>query len=733
MTKAPSELTMKASPSALTISGPPMVKALHAYSFAGTEALSDLFEYQLEVVSEVEQIDLKALLGESMTLHLPIEGRPARSFNGLVVAASRLGRRGRFASFRLTLAPHLWLLTRTRDCRIFQGKTVPDVATRIFRAYGLTFDDRLLTQQYRKWDYLTQYNESDYAFVRRILAHEGIYFYFRHQSGAHDVVLADAESAHKTVPGFELVPLVQPLEKREVPDYLSDWTAMHAMQTSGVTLGDYEFRLRGGAALLQASRRVEAPKTTTHEEDASRAFTHYCYPGHSTQAENAAEADAGVASEEGERLARVRLDEQHWRQETFSSEGTARGLATGHRFGLRNAHPGEQFIVISTTISLRNSLFESGDDAAEERCRIRLQAIGSKTPFRPQRQPKPTMPGPQTARVVGPDGHEIWTDKFGRVRIQLHWDREGDYDENSACWVRVAQPWAGNRWGAVFNPRIGNEVVVDFLDGDPDRPIITGSVYNADNMPPYSLPANQTQGGVKTRSSKGGNSDNFNELRFEDKKGEEQVYIQAEKDLDIVVKNDESREVCHDRNKVVGNDESTRVDRNRSEAVGGNETIKIGGSRAEEVGKHESIRIAGSRAEAVSGDEEISIRGGRSESVGKDETVTIEGHRAVEVNKDESLAVGGSRNWSVEKDESGTVQGERVVAIGKGDTLRVGGAWVIDAGDHVVIKSGAASLTLSANGDITLKGKNLFLEGGGRINVKASGELAMTGANIKEN
>jgi type VI secretion system secreted protein VgrG len=719
--------------SALTISGPQAAKSLQVYSVTGTEALSELFEYQIEVVSEIEEIDLKALLGETITLQLPIEGRPTRYFNGIVVAAARLGSRGRFASFKLTLAPHLWLLTRTRDCRIFQDSTVPEVVTKIFRSYGLTYREQLFFKQYRKWDYLTQYHESDYAFVRRILAHEGIYFYFGHREDGHDVVLADSEAAHEALPGFEIVPLVRPLEKGEVPDYLSSWTARHGIQPDGITLGDYEFRLRGRATLLRSSQSVAAPKRAASDQDANRAFIHYSYPGHSTLAENDAEANASQCLEEGERLARVRLDEQRWRHEVFAGEGTARGLATGHLFGILNAHPGQQFLITSTTTSLRNSLFETGADAAGERCKITLQAIDSKTPYRPQRQTKPTMPGPQTARVVGPEGHEIWTDKFGRVRIQLHWDREGEYDESSACWVRVAQPWAGNRWGAIFNPRIGNEVVVDFLDGDPDRPLITGSVYNADNMPPYSLPTNQTQGGVKTRSSKGGNPDNFNELRFEDKKGEEQVYVQAEKDLDVLVKNDEAREIGHDRNKVVGNDETTRVDRNRTETVGGDETITITGSRAEEVGKDETIRIVGSRSETVSGDEDLSIRGGRSEAVGKDETVTIDGHRSVKVNRDESLAVGGSRMWAVEKDENGAVQGERIVSVGKGDSLRVGGAWVIDAGDHVIIKSGAASLTLKANGDIVLKGKNLFLDGGGKINVKASGELAMTGANIKEN
>lgn len=717
--------------SALTITGPQVAKALQVYSATGTEALSELFEYQIEVVSETEEIDLKALLGEAITLQLPIEGRPTRYFNGIVVAAARLGSRGRFASFKLTLAPQLWLLTRTRDCRIFQDSTVPEVVTKIFRSYGLTCREQLFFKQYRKWDYLTQYHESDYAFVRRILAHEGIYFYFHHREDGHDVVLADSEAAHEAIPGFEIVPLVRPLEKGEVPDYLSSWTARHGIQPDGVTLGDYEFRLRGKATLLRSSQSVAAPKRAASDQDANRAFIHYSYPGRSTLAENAAEANASQSLEEGERLARVRLDEQRWRHETFTGEGTARGLATGRLFGILNAHPGQQFLITSTTTSLRNSLFETGADAAGERCKITLQAIDSKTPYRPQRQTKPTMSGPQTARVVGPEGHEIWTDKFGRVRIQLHWDREGEYDESSACWVRVAQPWAGNRWGAIFNPRIGNEVVVDFLDGDPDRPLITGSVYNADNMPPYSLPTNQTQGGVKTRSSKGGNPDNFNELRFEDKKGEEQVYVQAEKDLDIVVKNDESRQVAHDRKKTVGNDETSDIAGNRTETVGKDEVITISGHRTERVEKDEAITISGKRTESVGKDEAIQIDGHRSANVSGNEVLSVSGSRTRDVGKDETVSVGGNRTLRISKESTVSVVGDSSLNIGGAEAIKVGKTLTFDAGDEVVIRSGDASITLKKNGEIAIKGKNVFVDGSGKITMKAKGDLTMTSPKIK--
>jgi type VI secretion system secreted protein VgrG len=231
------------------------------------------------------------------------------------------------------------------------------------------------------------------------------------------------------------------------------------------------------------------------------------------------------------------------------------GLFTPERLPRRDQN--KEHLVTKTEIVLSNNSTESGVAASGPGFSCSFHAMEARTPFRsPFRTPKAVVSGPQIAIVVGPSGEEIWTDKYGRVKVQFHWDREGSNDENSSCWVRVSQAWAGKTWGSMHIPRIGQEVIVDFLEGDPDRPIITGRVYNADNMPPYALPANQTQSGIKSRSTKEGTPDNFNELRFEDKKGEEHVYLQAEKDLQILVKNDESREVGHDRTKDVGHDET---------------------------------------------------------------------------------------------------------------------------------------------------------------------------------
>jgi type VI secretion system secreted protein VgrG len=295
--------------------------------------------------------------------------------------------------------------------------------------------------------------------------------------------------------------------------------------------------------------------------------------------------------------------------------------------------------------------------------------------------------------VVGPQGEEIYTDEFGRVKVQFFWDREGKRDDKSSCWIRVIQPWAGGNWGAIRIPRIGQEVVVDFLEGTPDRPIITGSVYNADQMPPYGLPDNKTQSGVKSRSSLQGEASNFNELRFEDKKGQEDVYLHAEKDMNVVVENDRTEDVGHD------------------------ETISIGHDRTESVGN----------------DEKLEIKSNRTDSVGKNETRSVGDNRTREVGKDEEVSIGQNRKVAVEQDESRTIGGSQEVSVGKNRTVQVGKELVIDAGDSIILKTGAARIQMKSDGSILIQGKDLTLKASGKIVGQAASEVILKGSKIINN
>jgi type VI secretion system secreted protein VgrG len=377
----------------------------------------------------------------------------------------------------------------------------------------------------------------------------------------------------------------------------------------------------------------------------------------------------------------------------------------------------------------------ASQDAGASQYTNSFTCIPDGVPFRPVRStPKPVLGGSQTAIVVGPAGEEVFTDKYGRVKVQFHWDREGKNDENSSCWVRVAQAWAGATWGAIHIPRIGQEVIVDFLEGDPDRPIITGRVYNADNMPPYTLPDNKTQSGIKSRSTLSGAPSNFNELRFEDKKGSELVNVQAEKDLNSLVKHDEDRTVGNDRTTGIGHDELVTVGNNRTEMVAKQEQITIGGDRQESVAKSETVSVGTTRALTVGTDETIQVGGKRADSVAKDESITVGGaqslsvgkSQSVDVGKDQTVNVGGGVTLSVTKDESVTVGGNLTVSVSKGETRDIGKKLALSAGDQITVTAGSSSITLKSNGDITIKA-------GGKITIQGSSDVVVKGSKVSLN
>jgi type VI secretion system secreted protein VgrG len=447
-----------------------------------------------------------------------------------------------------------------------------------------------------------------------------------------------------------------------------------------------------------------------------------------------------------------------------------RGLCAGGLFSLKG-YPREdqnrEYLVTSVRHSISVDDYHSGSKGGSPADYTNnFTVIVSKTPFRSARiTPKPIVQGPQTAVVTGPAGEEIYTDEHGRVKLKFHWDRHNKKDENSSCWVRVSQLWAGKNWGGIHIPRIGQEVIVEFLEGDPDRPIVTGRVYNGEQVPPYALPANKTQSGIKSRSSKGGSGANFNEIRMEDKKGEEQLYIHAEKNQDNVVENDETTTVGHDRTEDVGHDETIHIGNNRTETVDVDETITIGNNRTETVGVNESITVGANRTRSVGGSESVAVAMQRTHMVGINETigigaaqeigigafqaVAIGAYQTVDiganqsinigVNQDtkvgsnQSLAVGGNQSESVDGNVSVSVDGNRGTSIKGNDSLKVGKNLVIDAGDSVTIKTGSASITMKKDGTIVIKGKDITVEGSGKIDAKASKNIVMKGQKILQN
>ena len=689
------------------------------------EEISRVPEFQLDLLSTNGEISVDAILGKNVTVKVLLADDTIRYYNGYVSRFSQGHTLGRYHRYFATVRPWLWFLSRTADCRIFQGKTVPEIVKQVLSEEPANDFTLALTGSYRKWTYCVQYRETDLDFVSRLLEHEGIYYYYTYRAGKNTLVITDSYSGHELCPAAKKLPFIDPVRlARPDVEHIEAWDFGREVQPGVYAHTDYDFeRPSTNLRTQKALPRKYTPST----------YEIYDYPGFYTQ-----KAD-------GEAYASVRINEYGTQFERARGTTNARGLSVGYLFSL-DAHPradqNREHLVVASSSDLEFSDYESMPDRTGASFRCSFTAMSSKQQYRPRRQtPKPFVQGPQTAVVVGPAGEEIYTDKYGRVKVQFYWDREGKQDENASCWVRVSHPWAGKAWGAVAIPRIGQEVIVDFLEGDPDQPIITGRVYNAEQMPPYDLPANKTQSGVKSRSSLGGDPANFNEIRFEDKKGAEQLFIHAEKNQDIEVENDETHWVGHDRRKSIDNDETTHVKHDRTETVDNNETITIGKNRTESVGENESITIGKNRTESVGENESVTIGKNRTESVGenesidvgKDQSISIGQNKTLSVAKNESIDIGDSRTDSVAKNETNSIGQKRQTDIGTDDLLQIGKKWVVDAGDQITIQTGSASITMKKDGTITIKGKDITVDGSGKINIKASSDVVIKGSKVTQN
>jgi type VI secretion system secreted protein VgrG len=530
----------------------------------GTEEMSRLFEYEVDLLVESKNLSsvvVNKVLGQTMVVAVELpSGGGTRYFHGLVTQFRHHGAEDDYFLYRAVLSPWLWFLTCTSDCRIFQDLSVPDIIKKIFTDNGFSDFKLELTGSYKPRNYCVQYRETDFNFVSRLMEYEGIFYFFEHSNAKHTLIIADSVNAYQTISNYETISYFPPENvERKKQDHIFKWQTVHQVQSGTYVLNDYDFEKPKSNLITKFTEKKSYSQAEGEQYD---------YPG------NYFEPPIGEA------YSNIRLDELQSNYEVIQGCGNVMGLRAGILFTLKDhyiATENARHIVTQANVLIVSNQYRS-EAGKENRYECNFKVIRSTQRFRPQRlTPVPFVQGPQTATVVGKDGEEIWTDKYGRVKVQFHWDREGKKNETSSCWMRVATPIAGKQWGWVSLPRIGQEVVVSFLEGNPDRPLITGSVYNSVQMPPYTLPANQTQSGLKTRSSKEGVADNFNELRFEDKKGSEEVYFHAEKDFNCVIENNETRKIGLDK-KDKG-DQTTEIQNDRTTTLNqGNDklTVKTG-------------------------------------------------------------------------------------------------------------------------------------------------------------
>ncbi|QXH56386.1 type VI secretion system Vgr family protein [Pseudomonas maumuensis] len=540
----------------------------------GSEELGRLFDYELQLTSDDPAIDLNQLLGKPMSLSVQQNVGSSRHFHGIVARCSQSVDQGQFASYRVTLRPWLWLLTRTSDCRIFQHLSAPQIIKQVFRDLGFSDFEDLLSRSYREREYCVQYRETSFDFVSRLMEEEGIYYFFRHEQERHVLVLADAYGAHQKAPGYETVPYYPPDGQHHERDHINDWHLAQEVQPGSLELNDYDFQ--------RPSARIDVRSAMPRPHQAGD-YPLYDYPG------------AYEQTQDGEHYARTRLESLQSLHERVELRGNARGLGSGHLFSLSNFSRQDQnreYLIVAARYYVHQERLESGGGSGAAQFESNLSCIDAQQNYRPVGSTlRPIVKGPQTAVVVGPSGEEIWTDQYGRVKVHFHWDRHDQSNENSSCWIRVSQATAGKNWGSIQVPRIGQEVIVSFLEGDPDRPIITGRVYNAEQTVPYDLPGGATQSGMKSRSSKGGSPANFNEIRMEDKKGAEQLYMHAERNMDTVVEQNETLSVGVNRTQTVGMLETITIGQDRIRAVRRDDMLLVGASKTDSVSTSYLIEV----------------------------------------------------------------------------------------------------------------------------------------------
>jgi type VI secretion system secreted protein VgrG len=559
---------------------------------SGTEAVSRLFNYRLTLFSEDHRIAFADIIGQNVTLSIELNSGEKRFINGLVASFSQTSsgtqrvETGTFSQYTATIVPWPWLLTKTSDMRIFQELSVPEIIEKIFQEKEFTDFSLRLHGQYEKKVYCVQYRETDFNFVSRLMEEEGIFYFFEHEPGKHTLVLADSTAEHPPCPDQETARYLQAEGGVDL-----DEDAIHALEfqqeirIGKFSLNDYNFETPATKLNVDAVSRVELGPGEREIYDYPAEYAKW---------------------KEGDRLANIFMESEEAKITSLFGSSSCRAFRTGYRFELKDYFREDMndksyvLMEISHTASSNISETISAGGAIYSNS---FSCIPHETPFRPQRlTPKPIVEGVQTATVIGPSGEEIDTDKYGRVKVKFHWEREGQ----SSCWIRVSQTWAGAGWGGMHIPRIGQEVIVEFLEGDPDRPIITGRVYNAIQTVPYALPEEKTKSTVKSNSSLGGGG--FNEIRFEDKKGSEQVFIHAEKQQDNRVKRDSLEWIGNERHLIVTTDQLEKVSGDKHLEVIGDQNEKVGGTVSLTTGQdlHQKVGIL----HALDAGQEIHLKAG---------------------------------------------------------------------------------------------------------------------------
>jgi len=655
-------------------------------SMHGTEGLSQLFEFEVELLSPSVSLDMKSVLGKPLTLEIMTAGAP-RFLNGQIVRFTMIGKEGgasRYVVYRATVRPWLWYLTRTADCKIFQNKSVVDILEEVFGDYNFAFEKKL-SGTYRQWEYCVQYQETDFAFVSRLMEHEGIYYYFKHEKNQHTLVLADDIAAHETLPGYPKISY-QVTDSNPDPfqEVIDQWQVTEEIRPGTYVVDDYDFKKSKADLLSMRSQ----PRGNAHDT-----YEIYEWLGGFSEAE------------QGEHYSRIRLEEAQAQAERDVGHATVRGMAPGYRFTMQNCprqDDNREYLIVSVSYALREGGYESGGAHSSYSFDFAVQPTSYA--FRaPRVTPMSRTNGPQTATVVGKAGQEYWVDQYGRVKVQFRWDRYGKSDENSSCWVRVSSAWAGSNYGAVNHPRKGQEVIVDFIGGHPDRPIIIGRVYNSDQMPPRELPAQVTVSGFVSRSQDGSPA-NANEFILDDAPGSELVRIHAEKNFEIDVEADETDTVAGKRTTTIEGADNYTTNTSLDETINGPHTVTVnkGGPQNITVNGPQNVKVKGGNQDVfVDGNQIVHVTGSRTDTVDTGETRTIGDSLKETVNGPQTTTVVGLYTEK-SNGKNASVLGSEQYYVQDNSMRTVGGTESIGSVGNMLITTAGTLTMQSVNTDVSI-------------------------------
>ncbi|GAA5644942.1 MULTISPECIES: type VI secretion system Vgr family protein [Vibrio] len=664
-------------------------------SFQVTEELSKPFHVSLSLLSLDADITFDALIRKPALLTLYGQGAgSARLFHGVVNEVRYLGQGRRFARYQVVLVPQFWFLTQRQDCRIFQHKAAPDIISEVLDDASVT-DYRLeLSGTYPPKEYVLQYRETDSHFVQRMLAEHGMWYYFEHTEANHTMVIVDSNDAIAELQSTPLNasyigPIVYHSDAGGVADreHIFDLELINRVRTGHVTYTDYNYE------------QPKIPQEMASNGDLDQDLKLFDYPGR-----------YGDPAQGQIRATEWMADHVVENQQIEASSNVMR-LTAGYSFNI-GEHPrasiNRDFTMLAVTHHGHDpQVHEDEASGMPTSYHNQFVCIPRDIVFRAPKLPAPMVDGPQTAVVVGPAGEEIYTDKLGRIKVQFHWDRYANNDEHASCWIRVSQSMAAPTWGAVYLPRIGHEVVVTFLEGDPDRPLVTGAVYNGLHYPPYSLPENKTRTTFRTQTHKG---TGYNELSFEDEANQEEIYIHAQKDMSTKVLNNRYRDIGQDEFLKVGRHQTNEVHGDHKETIDGHKTTQVNSTFTETVEQDVTVTYNANETQYVKNNSSLEIGDNRTTKIGKNDDL--------DVGENSNLTVGASRSSDVGADDNQTVGGNLTVSVKGNTSYKADGATQIISGEKIVLKTGGSSLVMSSDGTIKLSGTSITIDGSAKVVVK---------------